>query len=84
MAIDLDAAADPTGRHHGATMAARLIPWLALAALFAAAIALRHGLAANTDVSWLLTVAERVLNGQRLYLDVIETNPPITCCSNSR
>ncbi len=77
MAIDLDAAADPTERHHGATIVARLIPWLALAALFAAAIALRHELAANTDVSWLLTVAERVLNGQRLYLDVIETNPPM-------
>jgi hypothetical protein len=34
-------------------------------------------LAANTDVSWLLTVAERVLDGQRLYADVIETNPPM-------
>ena len=41
------------------------------------ALALRHLLAANTDVSWLLTVAERVLDGQRLYVDVIETNPPM-------
>jgi hypothetical protein len=55
----------------------RLAPWLALAALFVTALALRHLLAANTDVSWLLTVAERVLGGQRLYVDVIETNPPM-------
>lgn len=32
---------------------------------------------ANTDVSWLLTVAERVLDGQRPYVEIIETNPPI-------
>jgi hypothetical protein len=55
----------------------RLLPWLALAALFVVAVALRHLLAANTDVSWLLTVGERVLSGQRLYVDVIETNPPM-------
>ena len=45
--------------------------------LFAAAIVLRHVLAANTDVSWLLTVGERVLDGQRLYVDVLEINPPM-------
>jgi hypothetical protein len=77
MAIDIDAAAGLTERRHSAAMTRRLIPWLALAALLAAAIALRQGLAANTDVSWLLTVAERVLDGQRLYVDVIETNPPM-------
>jgi hypothetical protein len=54
-----------------------LVWWLALAALFAAAIFLRHVLAAGTDVSWLLTVGERVLSGERLYVDVIETNPPM-------
>jgi hypothetical protein len=55
-------------------------PWrggLALAALVAVAIALRHWLAANTDVSWLLTCAERVIDGGRLYADIIETNPPM-------
>lgn len=30
----------------------------------------------DCDVSWLLTVAERVLDGQRLYVDVWEVNPP--------
>ncbi|MDB5619822.1 hypothetical protein [Tardiphaga sp.] len=58
-------------------MATSLLPWLALAALFAAAIWLRHGVAANTDVSWLLTAAEKVMQGGRLYVDVIETNPPM-------
>ena len=51
--------------------------WLALAAIAAVAIALRQMVAANTDVSWLLTVGEKVLGGETLYRDVIETNPPI-------
>src|SRR6266516_6645712 len=54
-----------------------LLPWLSIIILFVAAIVLRHVLAANTDVSWLLTVGERVLDGQRLYVDVLETNPPM-------
>jgi hypothetical protein len=54
-----------------------ILPWLALAALFVVAVVLRHVVAANTDVSWLLTAGERVLSGQRLYVDVIETNPPM-------
>lgn len=31
-----------------------------------------------TDVSWLITVCEKILAGQRLYVDVIETNPPFS------
>jgi hypothetical protein len=75
----MDASAEPglTERRQAIPAALRLAPWLALAALFVTALALRHWLAANTDVSWLLTVAERVLDGQRLYVDVIETNPPM-------
>lgn len=30
------------------------------------------------DVSWLLIVGERVLHGQRLYSQVLETNPPFS------
>lgn len=30
------------------------------------------------DTSWLITVCERVLDGDRLYVDVLETNPPFT------
>jgi hypothetical protein len=58
-------------------LAARVWPWLAMAAVFVTAIVLRHVLSANTDVSWLLTAGEHVLAGQRLYSDVIETNPPM-------
>src|SRR5437016_89322 len=53
------------------------MPWLIIAALLGVAIVLRHLVAANTDVSWLLTAGERILDGQRLYVDVIETNPPM-------
>ncbi len=78
MAVNVDAEPDLTAaRFRAVRNAMRPAPWLALAALFVIAIMLRHVLAANTDVSWLLTVAERVLDGQRLYVDVIETNPPM-------
>jgi hypothetical protein len=58
-------------------VSARAWPWLALAVVFATAVVLRHVLAAGTDVSWLLTAGERMLGGQRLYADIIETNPPM-------
>ncbi len=32
----------------------------------------------NADASWLLEVCERVLAGQKLYVDVLETNPPMS------
>jgi hypothetical protein len=54
-----------------------LLPWLAIVALFIAAVAMRHVVAANTDVSWLLIAGERWLDGQRLYSDILETNPPM-------
>jgi hypothetical protein len=38
---------------------------------------MRHVVAANTDVSWLLIAGERWLDGQRLYSDILETNPPM-------
>ena len=30
----------------------------------------------DCDVSWLITVNEKMLAGQRLYLDIVEVNPP--------
>lgn len=73
MAINLDAGTP-------AVSAARrsFSAWLALACLFAIALLLRHVLAANTDVSWLLTAGERVFDGGKLYIDVLETNPPMS------
>jgi hypothetical protein len=29
------------------------------------------------DVSWLITMCERILNGERAYVDIIETTPPV-------
>lgn len=55
---------------------ASLRQWLPLAIVIAAAVALRQLVVANTDVSWLITVAEKVLDGQVLYVDLIEVNPP--------
>jgi hypothetical protein len=52
--------------------------WLPLACIFVLAVFLRHVLVANTDVSWDLTAADKFLDGQRLYVDVIEVNPPAT------
>lgn len=32
----------------------------------------------NADASWIITMCERVLAGDKLYIDLIETNPPFT------
>ena len=44
--------------------------------IFAAAVALRTVSGTNVDVSWLLTIGEKMLGGERLYVDLIEVNPP--------
>ncbi len=41
----------------------------------AASVALRRD--ATPDVSWLITMCERVLNGERAYVDIVETTPPV-------
>lgn len=46
-----------------------------IAAVLFAAFSL--GLPPNVDPSLLLNAADRVLGGERLYVDVIETNPPL-------
>ncbi len=32
----------------------------------------------NVDVSWLIVVSERLLDGERLTVDVMEVNPPFS------
>lgn len=49
---------------------------LPVAAIFLAAALLRLVITGNGDVSWGITVAEKILAGARLYTDVIEVNPP--------
>lgn len=53
------------------------LPWLLIALVFVVAIGLRLVVPLNADVAWLLTVGERVLDGQRLYSDIVEINPPM-------
>src|SRR6202163_434974 len=53
-----------------------LMTWLPFALIIAAAIAVRHFVGANSDVSWEITLSEKILDGQRLYTDLIELNPP--------
>lgn len=54
----------------------RLRAWLPYVLILAVAIAERHFVIGNADVSWLITASEKILDGQRLYVDVIELNPP--------
>jgi hypothetical protein len=74
MTIQIEAETRALRKHPA--IADAVVPWLVLALLFAAALWLRQVVAANTDVSWLLTAADKVMSGGRLYVDVIETNPP--------
>jgi hypothetical protein len=55
------------------TKAAAPVVWLLPAAVVVAAILLRVRCLENADVSWLLTLAEKLLDGRR---DFIEVNPP--------
>jgi len=57
-------------------LAARLHPVLTLIAVTIVAIVLRLLIVTATDVSWLITLSEKVLDGTRLYVDLIEVNPP--------
>jgi len=66
-------AAPLAGRHAGRIAA----PLAAIVAVFVVAIVLRGVLPFNSDVGWWLTVCERMLDGQRLYIDILETNPPM-------
>ena len=59
-------------------------PWMqrksaVLVALFVClSVLLRHYIGNITDVSWLIIVCEKMLTGQQLYVDIIETNPPFS------
>jgi hypothetical protein len=51
--------------------------WLVLVVIFAIGAAYQIAMPAVADVSWLLDVNAKMLSGARLYVDVIETNPPM-------
>jgi hypothetical protein len=58
----------------GGLLATRLL-WL-LAAIVVLAAAVQINLGVNTDTSWNITLAEKMLAGQRPYGDFVEINPP--------
>ena len=64
--------ATPSGWRAGARL---WLPELLLVLLVMSVALARAPL--NTDSGWLLVAAGRVLDGQRLYIDVIEVNPPL-------
>src|SRR5882724_12394771 len=53
------------------------LPWILIALVFVVAILLRQVVPLNTDVSWLLVIGERMLDGEHLYRDIVEINPPM-------
>src|SRR5689334_10833597 len=74
MTIEANLGLGPTSAHSRTQPVA---PWLAVAGVLLAACWIQHALPLNVDVSWWLLVSERVLDGQRLYVDILETNPPM-------
>lgn len=81
MATELSAASlhtpPATSGREGVTPMSRPMFWLVIGAVFATAIWLRQFVPLNTDVSWLVVVGERMLDGQRLFRDIVEINPPM-------
>lgn len=49
--------------------------WVTIICLAAAGFYMSGPL--GPDVSWLMTVSERILAGQTLYVDILEPNPPV-------
>ncbi|TPJ74362.1 hypothetical protein [Mesorhizobium sp. B2-7-1] len=49
-----------------------------LAAVLVAAVPWQTRWGVVPDTSWIITMCERILGGDRLYVDLIETNPPFT------
>ena len=47
-------------------------------AILVIAFLIQAPLILNADLGWLLTVCEKMLAGQKLYVDVIELNPPLS------
>jgi hypothetical protein len=77
MSLDLSPSVKFPALHPALERARWLMPWAMLAALFAAALVQRHLVFGSSDITWLLTADEKMLDGHPLYAEVLETNPPI-------
>lgn len=60
----------------GASLRERALRVLPYAVILALALVLRHIVGGVSDVSWQITLSEKILAGQRLYIDLLEVNPP--------
>ena len=69
-------ARDTLNVRHRFAVSATMPRWLPIVVVVVAAIALRRVPLANVDVSWFITIAEKWLDGQRLYVDFLDVNPP--------
>ncbi len=69
----------PAAHAVGARGAVSELPLPAICAVLiaVAAFAAQMRLPLNADAQWILNVAGRVLNGQHLYRDILEINPPL-------
>lgn len=64
-------------RESDAGLRIRVPPAMAVLAVALAAILIQSlWIPLDADVSWLITVCERLLGGDRLYIDIVEVNPP--------
>jgi hypothetical protein len=76
MTVDLGQTTQRGGAIARFANAGQLPRWAPFLLVLVAAVVLRGHVVANVDVGWMLTVAEKMLAGQQLYVDVIELNPP--------
>jgi hypothetical protein len=63
-------------RRLGAALRRASPAFWAVAAILAAAVAAQARFGLDADVSWMITIGEKWLDGQTPYVDFIETNPP--------
>ena len=57
---------------------ARLMYGLVILATIAATFLLQWFVPEVTDISWLFVIGEKLLSGEHLYTDIMETNPPMS------
>src|SRR5260221_6169565 len=75
MTPEIDAVSRPSSL--ASEQRAGLAPVVLIGVVFVIAMLLRQLVPLNTDVSWLLVVGERMLDGEHLYRDIVEINPPM-------
>jgi hypothetical protein len=75
-----EAREEPLPRHEVVTGRAGFVACLTVMVLVGAGAELAT--VARSDIAFLLYAAERVLDGARLYVDIVEINPPLIVALN--